>query len=32
MIFINVLRAFSYMNTRCVVFQSLAIAPVFRDF
>jgi hypothetical protein len=32
MIFRNVLTAFSYMDTRCVVFQSLVIAPVFRDF
>jgi hypothetical protein len=32
MIFRNVLRAFLYMDTRCVVFQSLVIAPVFRDF
>jgi hypothetical protein len=32
MIFINVLRAFLYMDRRCVVFQSLVIAPVFRDF
>jgi hypothetical protein len=32
MILRNVLRAFLYMDTRCVVFQSLVIAPVFRDF
>ena len=32
MIFRNVLRAFSYMDTRCVVFQSLVISPIFRDF